>query len=58
MLESEISLVSIWTGKLGGHMKSYDYAHCQGVKAISWEEFAILTVQIVAALAAQQKDAV
>lgn len=31
-------------------MKSYNYAHRQGVRTISWEEFATLTVQLTEAL--------
>ena len=31
-------------------MKRYDYAHRQGVRAISWEEFATLTAQLAEAL--------
>ncbi len=31
-------------------MKSYDYAHRQGVRTISWEEFATLAAQLAEAL--------
>ncbi len=31
-------------------MRSYDYAHRQGVRTISWEEFATLTDQLAEAL--------
>ncbi len=31
-------------------MKSYDYVHRQGVRPISWEEFATLAAQLAEAL--------
>lgn len=39
-------------------MQSYDYAHRQGIEAISWERFTELSAQLVEQLAARQIDAI